>query len=111
MGIQLWSENIILVDLSKEPEMSDELNAVAEMVRDKVNYDVVIDFSSVDIVTSSNLSKLLNIHKPLADCRRRLILCGIDSTIKGVFTVTGLDKIFEIVDDKFIALATLEMIG
>jgi anti-anti-sigma factor len=111
MGIQPWSENIILVDLSKEPEMSDELNAVAEIVCDKDNYDVVIDFSNVDIVTSSNLSKLLNIHKPLVDCKRRLILCGIDRAIKGVFAVTGLDKIFEIVDDKFIALATLEMLG
>jgi anti-anti-sigma factor len=99
------------VYLSIEPEMSDEIYAVIEIVHDRENFDVVIDFSNVDIVTSSNLSKLLNIHKPLVDCRHRLILCGIDTTIKGVFAVTGLDRIFEIVDDKFIALATLEMIG
>jgi len=111
MGIQHWSENIILVDLSQEPEMSDELDTIAEMVRDKDDYDVVIDFSDVDIVTSSNLSKLLKIHKPLTKNGHRLVLCSVDPSIKGIFKVTGLDSILEVADDRFTALATLEMIG
>jgi len=111
MGIQKWSENIILVDLSQEPEISDELNDVAEMVRDRNDYDVVIDFSGVDIVTSSNLSKLLKLHKPLTKNGRRLVLCSVSAAIQGVFKVTSLDRVFEIADDRFTALATLEMIG
>jgi len=111
MGIQQWSENIILVNLSEEQEMSDELETVAEMVREKDDNDVVIDFSDVDIVTSSNLSELLKLHEPLTDGGRRLVLCGIVAEIKEVFTLTGLDRVFEIADDKFTALATLEMIG
>ncbi len=111
MGIQHWSENIILVDLSKEPEMSDELETVAEIVHDRDDCDVVIDFSDVDIVTSSSLSKLLKLHKPITRSKRRLVLCGVAAQTKGIFKVTGLDNIFEIADDRFIALATLEMIG
>jgi len=58
MGIQNWSENIVLVDLPQEPEMGDELKAVIEIIRDRGDCEVVVDFSSVDIVTSSSLSKL-----------------------------------------------------
>jgi len=60
MGIQDWSENIILVELPQEPEMGDEINTAKEIVCDRGNCDVVVDFSNVDIVTSSSLSKLLN---------------------------------------------------
>ena len=111
MGIQNWSENIILVDLPQEPEMADELEAVNEMVSDGGNYDVVIDFSSVDMVTSSSLSGLLKLREPLVERGRRLILCGTAAAIKGVLTITGLDAVFELADDKFEALATLEMNG
>lgn len=111
MGIQNWSEDIILVDLPQEPEMGDELKTVTGMVRDRGDCDVVIDFSSVDIITSSSLSKLLKLRKMLADCGHRLIFCSVAAATKGIFTVTGLDGIFEIAEDKFVALASLQMVG
>ncbi len=111
MGIQNWSENIVLVDLPQEPEMSDELKSVIEIVRDRGDCDVVIDFSSVDIITSSSLSKLLKLRKMLADCEHRLVFCGVAAATRGIFTVTGLDGIFEVADDKFVALAGLQMVS
>ena len=33
-----------------------------------------------------------------------------DVSVKGIFTVTGLDGIFEVADDKFVALASLQII-
>lgn len=111
MGIQNWSEDVILVDLPEEPEMGDELATVTEMVRDRGNCDVVIDFSNVDIVTSSSLSKLLKLRKLLADCGHRLVFCSVAPATKGIFTVTGLDGIFELVDDKFVALASLQVVS
>lgn len=110
MGIQNWSENIVLVDLPPEPQIGDELKTVTEIVRDRGDCEVVVDFSSVDIITSSSLSALLKLRKLLADCGHRLIFCGVAAATKGVFTVTGLDGVFEIVDDKFIALASLQLV-
>jgi anti-anti-sigma factor len=110
MGIQNWSEEIILVDLQQEPQMGEELNTVVGMVRDRGNCDVVIDFSSIDIVTSSSLSKLLKLRKLLADCSHKLVFCNVAPATKGIFSVTGLDGIFEIVEDKFIALAGLQIV-
>ena len=111
MGIQNWSEDIVLVDLPQEPEMGDELKTVTQVVRDRGDCEVVIDFSKVDIVTSSSLSKLLRLKKLLGDCGHRLVFCSVAPATKGIFTVTGLDGIFEIVDDKFVALAGLQMVG
>jgi len=101
MGIQDWSEDIILVDLPQEPEMGDELTTVTEMVRDRGDCDVVIDFSSVDIITSSSLSKQLNLRKLLVDCSHK-------AAVKGIFMVTGLDGMFEFADDNFLALSSLQ---
>jgi anti-anti-sigma factor len=111
MGIQNWSEEIILVDLPQEPEMGDELKTVTETVRDRGDSDVVIDFSSVDIITSSSISKLLKLRKLLGDCGHRLVFCSVAAATRGIFTVTGLDGIFEFADDKFVALAGLQMVG
>jgi len=111
MGIQNWSEDIILVDLPAEPEMGEELKTVTQMARDRGDCEVVVDFSKVDIVTSSSLSKLLRLKKLMSDCGHRLVFCNVAPATKGIFTVTGLDGIFEIVDDKFIALASLQMVG
>ncbi len=111
MGIQEWSEDIILVDLPAEPDMGEELKTVTTLVRDRGDCDVVIDFSNVDIVTSSSLSKLLKLRKLLSDCGHRLVFCSVAPATKGIFTVTGLDGIFELADDKFIALASLQMVG
>jgi anti-anti-sigma factor len=110
MGIQSWSDDIILVDLPQEPQMGDELKTVTEQVRDRGDCDVVINFSSVDIVTSSSLSKLLKLRKLLTDCGHRLVFCTVAAATKGIFTVTGLDGVFDIVDDKFVALASLQIV-
>jgi len=111
MGIQNWSENIILVDLPSEPQMGDEIKIVTGIVRDRGDCDAVVDFSSVDIITSSSLSKLLKLRKLLADCGHRLVFCNVAAATKGIFTVTGLDGIFEVVEDKFVALAGLQLVN
>jgi anti-anti-sigma factor len=111
MGIQSWSDDIVLVDLPQEPDMGDELKTVIDIVRDRGDCEVVVDFSKVDIVTSSSLSKLLKLRKLLGDCGHRLVFCNVAAATKGIFTVTGLEGIFEIADDKFVALASLQVVN
>lgn len=107
MGIQNWSEDTILVDLSGEPEMGYELTAIKKMVRNRGDCDVVIDFSGVDIVTSSSLSKLLKLRKSLSDSGHKLVLCSVSPATKGIFMITGLDGNFEFANDKSEVLGSL----
>ena len=110
MGIQNWSEDIILVDLHREPQMVDVLKTVTDIVNDRGDCDVILDFSNVDIITSSSLSKLLKLRQLLTDCGHRLIFCSINNFTKSAFKITGLDGIFELTDDKFAASEELQSI-
>jgi anti-anti-sigma factor len=110
MGIQNWSENIILVDLPSEPLMGDELKTITDIAKDRDDCDVVVDFSAVDIITSSSLSKFLKLRKMLMEGSHELVFCNVAPATKGIFSVTGLEGIFKIVDDKFVALAGLQLV-
>jgi anti-anti-sigma factor len=111
MGFQNWSDDIIFVDLPREPRMRNELKTLIEIVRDRGDCDVVVDFTVVDIMTSTSISGLLRLRKLLADCGHRLIFCNVPPATRGVFSVVGLDEVFEFADDKFGALATLQSTG
>ncbi|MHC4546878.1 MAG: STAS domain-containing protein [Planctomycetota bacterium] len=108
MGIDHSSHGFLTVDLLPEPNMGTELENVANIARDEADCDVVVDFSSVDIITSSNIAKLLRLKKLLDGCGHRLVLCGLVSTTKHIFTLAGLDQVFEFADDKSAALTTIK---
>jgi len=108
MGIQNLSDDIILADLHREPQMRDELKTITDVVRDRGDCDVILDFSSVDIITSPSLAMLLKLRKILADCGHRVVFCCVPAFTKGAFSVTGLDGIFEIVEDRATASAELQ---
>ena len=109
MGIQNWSENVILVEIAPEPDFCEELKVVTDIVRQRKDCSVVIDFSEVDIVTSSSLAQLLRLQKVLDDQNQQFVICGVKPKTRGIFEVTGLDKVFEFVEDRFLALAGLQL--
>jgi len=111
MGFQNWSDDVILVDLPREPRMRNELKTLIEIVRDRGDCDVVVDFSGVDIMTSTSISGLLRLRKLLSDCGHRLIFCDVPPATRSVFSVVGLDEVFEFADDKFTALAAIQSPG
>ena len=108
MGIDLSSQGILTVDLLPEPELGTELENVAKIVREDGDCDVVVDFSSVDIITSSNIAKLLKLNKNLSACGRRLVLYSLANATKHIFMLTDLDQVFDFADDKAAALTTLK---
>jgi len=108
MGIDHSSQGILTVDLPPEPEMAAELENVANIARDGADCDVVVDFSSIDIITSSSIAKLLKLHKFLHESGHRLILCSIATVTKQIFMLAGLDQVFDFTDEKSEALKTLK---
>jgi len=103
MGIQRLSKEVIFVALPPEPEIAEELESVMQSAGEGCDCDVAIDFSDVDIVTSSSLSKLLRLRKLLVDRKNRLVCCNLAAATRGIFTLTGLDGVFEFADGSFIS--------
>ena len=108
MGIENLSEDVVLVTLSAEPQAGHELKAVNEILSNKGDCDVVVDFSGVETIVSSSVSNLIILRELLRKRRRRLILCNVAVLTKCIFTVAGLDTIFKFVDDKPAALAAVK---
>ena len=108
MAIQEWSDDIVVVELADDPQFSDELTSVTEMVESKPRH-VVLNFGSVGFINSSNVAKLLRIRKAVNTQQRKLVLCEVNSQVWGVFLVTGLDKIFVFTGDIATSLASLQI--
>jgi anti-anti-sigma factor len=110
MSVKDWSDNIILAELQDDPQFTDDFNAVHDLVERRNGSSVVLDFSGVTFLNSSNIAKLLKLRKLLqTTAPGKLRLCGIQTGVWGVFLVTGLDKIFEFSDDVASGLASLQM--
>ena len=108
MAIQNWSENITVVELADDPQFTDDLAALAVAIEAEAT-DVVLNFSAVGFINSSNIARLLRLRKLLTTHSRKLVLCGVNSNVAGVFHVTGLDKIFKFTNDVSTALASLQL--
>lgn len=110
MAIEQWSENVLLGELTDDPQFTDDLTAAIEICTKQPRTDVLMNFAGVNYLNSSNIAKLLKLRKLVAiGNQRKLKICGINTHVWGVFLVTGLDKIFEFVDDVPSGLATLQM--
>ncbi|MEL6329640.1 MAG: STAS domain-containing protein [Planctomycetota bacterium] len=110
-----WSDNIVLAQLSDEPDLSDELGGLIDRVGQVTAHpdasvpNVVLDFSSVGYVNSSNLAQLLRLSKRLSEAGRQLRLAGVADEVWSVMMVTGLDKVFRFAPDTMTALAGLQI--
>ncbi len=108
MAIQNFSEDVLFVDLPpKEPQISKDLETLNETVADKGDCDVIVDFFRVEIISSSSLSNLIILRNMLYGRGCQLILCNVAIVTKYIFTVAGLDQVFDFVDDRFTAVAAV----
>lgn len=109
MGIQNLSKDVLFVDLpAKEPHIGNQLKELNETVLGKSDCDVVVDFFRVEIINSSSLGNLMILNNLLKEHNRQLMLCSVAVMTKYIFTVTGLDKVFNFADDRATAIATIE---
>jgi len=109
VSIENWSENVMIVQLQDDPGFTDDLSALVDQLDSKGDVDIVLSFSAVNHLNSSNIAKLLKLRKRIVGNKRRLILCAIDTKLWGLFLVTGLDKIFEFADNVATALTSVQL--
>ncbi len=109
MSIERWSDSILVVELQDDPAFTDDLSSLLDQVDNDSEVDVVLDLGGVSYLNSSNIAKLLKLRKRLLNSKRRLVLCGIDTNVWGLFLVTGLDKVFEFTDNVANGLATVQL--
>jgi anti-sigma B factor antagonist len=66
------------------------------LVDDQRRHKLLLDFSNVEYMSSAALGKLITLHKKVRGVNGQLVLSGISPQIYEVFTITRLEKIFNI---------------
>lgn len=97
---RIWSE----VEVAR---MSERLANLAHSEGDKV----LLDFSSLQQMSSPMLGKILSLNKECEANKITLRLCNMQPHIKEVFTTTGLHKLLKIHDTQEAALAAFRKKG
>lgn len=110
VSVEQWSENIILAELGDDPHLTDDLVQVIDQCTQDPRQDVLLNLARVSYLNSSNIAKLLKLRKLVTIAnQRRLVLACVSTRVWGVFLVTGLDRIFEFVDNVPSGLAALQI--
>src|SRR5688500_18166659 len=99
MPIQQWSEGIVVVDLSDEPQFTEDLQALVDRIDTKGPIGVVLNLGGLNHISSTHIGALLRIRKKLLDRKKKMRLCCMPDEIWGMFLVTGMDKVFDFSPD------------
>jgi anti-sigma B factor antagonist len=86
-------------------ELGHELFHLVETEKRK---KLVLNFSSVDFLSSAALGKLITLDKKVKAHEGSLKLCCIRPEIYEVFTITKLDRLFDIKEEEADALAAFQ---
>jgi anti-anti-sigma regulatory factor len=108
MGIQNYSEDILLITLPEQPQHGQEIDIVNKLLSDSVDFNVLVDFTKVEILTSESICGLMILSKLLEGSGRKLVLFNIPPAIRQIFVRTGLLTVFELADDQFDALQYIQ---
>lgn len=98
----------------KESKILDEMNineignTLAGLVDTSERPKVLIDFTSVDHLSSAALGMLININNKIRDKSGQLRLCKIRPQILEVFVITKLNRLFKICDKRDEAIKSFE---
>jgi anti-sigma B factor antagonist len=80
-------------------------NELFGLVEEDGRKKIILDFSSVEYLSSAALGKLITMDKKVKAAGGKLRLCAIRPDIYEVFAITRLNKLFDIRDDQEAALA------
>jgi anti-sigma B factor antagonist len=93
-----------IIDPEAIQEMGEEL---FDLVDQGDRRKLVLNFANVEFLSSAALGKLITFEKKVKRNGAELILTNISPEIYQVFTITNLDKLFQIKDTEADALAVL----
>ena len=93
--------------MADDPQFSEDMESLE--TQPPPGHSVVLDFSAVRAMNSSNIAALLRLRRRLISNDGKLVLCNVDNQVWGTLLITGLDKVFEVSESVPTSLATIQM--
>ena len=106
MTLNQWDDYILILELLDEPYFSEDTDTIMTRLRNAGDTfpNVIVDLQNVSVLNSSNLGALIEIHKLLKTKEKRMVICNISDGIWSTMLATGLDQVFEFIEDTTTAL-------
>ena len=79
-GLDAWSEQL------KDPSMEGK--------------HIMLDFSNVQFISSAAVNKLIVLDRAVKRSGRRLVMFGLQRSVRTIMTITRMDEVFTIVADE-----------
>jgi anti-sigma B factor antagonist len=95
-----------IVDSGTIESLGDELTGL--VLNEKKNM-LLLNFDSVEFMSSAALNKLISLNKKVKDSAGQLKLCCLRPEIGEVFKITRLDRVFDIRKDEAAGLAAFKL--
>ena len=106
-----WSDDIVVAELADEPALSEQIGGLIDRLVEGTGGKphMVLSFADVTYINSSNIAQLLQLRRAVEAAGRQLRLCSVNSEIRQVMEVTGLQRVFVFAPDQLTALAGLQI--
>ena len=92
-GMDKWDVHLYgEVDIYNADSLKSELHALI----DERKADIVLDCTSLKYIDSTGLGVLVSALKKVKEAERQISIVSLKPHIAKIFTLTGLDKIFDI---------------
>lgn len=99
----LMSQNIATVEpegyisAANAPQFLEQLTAVVSQENKEI---LLVDLNKVEFLDSAGLMVFVKVFRMTQKLGRRLIICSVAPSVRMVFELTQLDKVFEIFDSR-----------
>ncbi len=102
-------ENVIILDISGriDVDSANLIEIVGQCLRDGYT-DILCNFESVDFIDYMGISALVLAYKEVVNNKGRMKFTQIPVHLKGVFSVSGLDRVIDMYATEEIALVSFE---
>jgi anti-sigma B factor antagonist len=88
-------------------EDSEELNKAFASLLNEGNKKIILDLSNTKYISSLILASFVVMLKRTKEAAGNLIICGLQGKAREIFSITNLDKVFDIAADRQEAIRQL----
>jgi len=101
--------NIIILDLSGriDVDSANLVEVVGQCIRDGYN-DILCNFADVDFIDYMGISAIVIAYKEVINSKGRMKFTDIPAHTRGVFSVSGLDRVIEIYATEELAIKSFQ---
>ena len=112
MGLNDWSDRIVIAELANEPAFSEDMDALIDRIErtpEAQTPDVIVDLSAVGHLNSSSISQLIRLRKRMTHAGKGLRVSGGNEHVLSILRTANIDSLFTFNSDVATALASLQI--